>query len=108
MTYIHCRIPRIKCSDHGVLSIEVPWAEEMSRFTRLFEGFAIKMLNNSANRSKTTKILRISWDEKNQIMERAIDRGISRRKGDPIFHIGMDEKNFLSGHSYGTIMTDID
>jgi len=108
MTYIHCCIPRIKCSEHGVLSVHVTWADEMTRFTQLFERLAIQMLRCSANRSQTAKILRVSWDEINQIMERGVSRGLSRRKEETIHSIGMDEKNFLSGHSYVTVMTDIE
>ena len=34
-TILHCRIPRIKCTEHGVKSIDVPWSEKNSRFTAL-------------------------------------------------------------------------
>ena len=36
-TFIHCRIPRVVCPEHKTKTMEVPWAEEMSRFTRQFE-----------------------------------------------------------------------
>lgn len=107
-TYIHCRIPRIKCPKHGVLSLKVPWAESKARFTQMFESFAIALLKGSQNRSKSSEILQISWDEMNQIMERGVKRGLSRRHEKTIHHIGIDEKSFLSGHSYVTVMTDID
>jgi transposase len=32
-TYLHARIPRIECVDHGVLQVKVPWAEPRSRLT---------------------------------------------------------------------------
>lgn len=112
-TFIHSHIPRIKCPHHGIKMIEIDWADEKIRFTHLFEGLAIQMLKSSANRSKTANILKVSWfvrtpleDELNGIMTRAVDRGLSRRKNDIIHSIGMDEKSFLSGHRYVTIMTD--
>ena len=105
-TYIHCHIPRITCPFHGVKTIQIEWADEKVRFTHLFERLAIQMLQMSANRSQTAKILRISWDEINRIMLRAVDRGLSRRQDEVISSIGMDEKNFLAGHSYVTVMTD--
>ena len=37
LTYLHARIPRIKCPKHGVQQVAVPWAEPRSRFTLLFE-----------------------------------------------------------------------
>jgi transposase len=106
-TFIHCKIPRIKCNDHKTLTLEVPWAEEMSRFTKMFERLAIDMLQATKNRKSAADLLRITWDEANGIMQRAVKRGMKRRTDEEIPYIGIDEKSFLKGHSYATIMTDI-
>ena len=50
-TEIHARVPRTKCSDCGVKTIAVPWAGKHSRFTLLFEVFAIEVLCACANPS---------------------------------------------------------
>ena len=107
-TFIHSHIPRIKCSEHGFKTIDINWADRMVRFTYLFERLAIQMLKCSANRSQTAKVLRVSWDELNRIISRAVIRGLSRRKEELINSMGIDEKSFLSGHSYVTVMTDIE
>ena len=39
-TFLHARIPRMECIEHGVVQILVPWAEPWSRFTRHFERLA--------------------------------------------------------------------
>jgi transposase len=41
-------------------------------------------------------------------MRRAVGRGLARRDEDGIKHLGIDEKSFLSGQSYATILTDTD
>jgi len=105
-TFIHCRTPRVACDEHKTKTMEVPWAEDMSRFTRQFERIAIQFLAASENRSKTAEVLRLSWDEMNHIMGKAVKRGLSRRKDESVTHIGMDEKSFLKGHNYITVMTD--
>lgn len=105
-TFIHCRMPRVKCDEHKTITMSVPWAEDMSRFTRQFERIAIQFLEASENRIKTAQALRLSWDEMNHIMEKAVERGLSRRNDDTIKNIGMDEKSFLKGQSYITVMTD--
>ena len=107
-TVIHCHIPRVKCSKHKTKTMEISWSENMSRFTLLFERFAIDLLFATRNRSKTAKILRISWDEMNHIMEKAVKRGLDRRSDELIEYIGMDEKSFLKGHKYVTVMSDIE
>ena len=42
-TYIHADLPRIKCKEHGVRTINVPWAREGSGFTLLFEGWIVEL-----------------------------------------------------------------
>ena len=41
-------------------------------------------------------------------MKRAVRRGFAKRKDETIRHIGMDEKRFLKGQSYVSVITDID
>ncbi|EQD46612.1 transposase IS204/IS1001/IS1096/IS1165 family protein, partial [mine drainage metagenome] len=36
LTYLHARVPRVECPQHGKLQARVPWAEPNSRFTALF------------------------------------------------------------------------
>src|SRR6478735_7346563 len=43
-TVLVARIPRVSCPEHGVKTIEVPWAGKNSRFTLMFEAFAIRVL----------------------------------------------------------------
>jgi transposase len=48
-TVIVARVPRARCAQCGVKIIAVPWAGKHSRFTLLFETFAIEVLKASAN-----------------------------------------------------------
>src|SRR5690606_18506829 len=43
-THLRARLPRVKCNEHGVRQARVPWAEPKSRFTLMFERFAIDVL----------------------------------------------------------------
>ncbi|NTW70585.1 MAG: transposase family protein [Chlorobiaceae bacterium] len=43
-TFLHARPPRVNCHEHGVRQASLPWAEANSRFTLLFERFAIDVL----------------------------------------------------------------
>lgn len=107
-TVITCRVPRIRCVKHGVLSADVPWAGSYSRFTELFETFSIDVLQASKSITSARLLLRLSWDQIHEIQKRAVQRGMARRRGEQIRHIGIDEKSFLRGHSYASLMTDID
>lgn len=107
-TILHCRIPRINCVEHGVKSIEIPWAEKNSRFTALFERLAIDVLLGCQNQTKAKELLGLSWDEVHLIMEKAVSRGLKRRTDTEIKYIGVDEKSFLRKHRYATVMSDLE
>lgn len=106
-TLLECAIPRIQCEEHGVLKIEPCWAKGNSRFTKLFERFAIDVLNACKTNQKASKLLQISWDEMHYIKEKAVERGLERRELEGIEYIGIDEKSFLKGHDYATVLTDL-
>lgn len=107
-TLIHARTPRSDCPEHGIKTMKVPWAAPHGRFTLLFERFAVEVLLASATVSQACALLGISWDTAQQIMERAVERGLDRRQLDGLRHLGMDEKSFKRGQSYITLLTDLD
>jgi len=106
-TVIVCRLPRVNCPNHGILSAKAPWADNYSRFTLLFEYFAIDVLMAAKSVKAAIKLLRLSWDQIHEIQIKAVERGLARRQDETIGHIGIDEKNFLKGHSYASVLTDL-
>ena len=106
-TFLHARIPRVKCPTHGVRQVKVSWAEEHSRFTVLFERLAILVLKETSIEG-AGKVLRISWDEAWQIMGRAAERGRKRKLRRPVKKMGVDEKSLGRGHNYLTLVYDLE
>lgn len=106
-TIIRAKAPRVDCAEHGVKTTQVPWAEPHGRFTRLFERFAIDVLVASRSVTQGAELLGLSWDEVHHILERAVRRGLSRRKLEDICYVGLDEKSFGRGHSYISLLTDL-
>jgi transposase len=85
----------------------VPWADDYSRFTHLFERFAIDVLLSAKNIKAAAKLLRLSWKQTHNIQQRAVQRGMARRKKETIIHVGIDEKSFLKRHSYASLLNDL-
>jgi transposase len=106
-TFLHARPPRINCREHGVRQVRLPWAEESSRFTLLFERLAIDVLRE-CDILGATRILRISWDEAWHLMERAVKRGLLAKGQQECPRIGVDEKSVGKGHQYLTLVCDLD
>jgi transposase len=107
-TLIRTRTPRADCPEHGVKTVQVPWAAPQGRFTLLFERFAVEVLLASATVSQACELLGLSWDTAQEIMRRAVERGLERRQLDDLKHLGMDEKSFRRGQSYITLLTDLE
>jgi len=107
-TILVAKVPRVQCPEHGVKSVAVPWAEANSRFTILFERFAIDLLQETQNVKGAMNILRIKWDATWNILQRAVARGKGRKEALPIPHIGIDEKAFKKGQSYLSMIYDLE
>lgn len=106
-TLLHARPPRVRCKEHGVHQVALPWSEARSRFTAMFERFAIDVLRQTSI-AGACAILRVSWDEAFGIMRRAVARGLLRREQRPVVHVGIDEKAIRKGHKYFTVVSDLD
>lgn len=107
-TYLHCRVPRIRCPEHGVKTLATPWATKNSRFTLLFEAFAIKLLLAARSIEEARKLLGLNWHQLNDIKAQAVERGLARRTEERVRHVGIDEKQFRSGHRYISSLIDLD
>lgn len=104
-TILIADVPMINCSEHGVRQIDVPWAEENSRFTALFDSLVIDWLHEASIKAVAQR-LRISWGAVDGIMQRAVARGLIRR--DPISTgiLAVDEKAYKKRHKYLTVVSD--
>ena len=105
-TVIRARVPRLKRGDGTTQMMAVPWADKGTRWTLMFEAFAVRVLEASATTEAAAEILGISWHGANRIMERAVERGLSRREDVPVKHMGIDEKSFRRGHRYVSVLVD--
>jgi len=106
-TILCAAVPRSDCPEHGPRVVKLPWAEPNSRFTALFEALAINWLRQASQKAVAQQ-MKLSWDEIHSIMERAVRRGLERRTRQTVRHLGVDEKAYKTGHSYLTLVNDLD
>jgi len=105
-TILLARVPRSNCPNCGVKVVGVPWADKYSRFTTLFEAFAISVLECCDTVSAARPILRLSWNKLHSIMKKAVKRGLLKRNLDNIGIVNIDDKSFKKGRDYVTILSD--
>jgi len=107
-TFLEVHVPRVKCcSEDIVQQIDIPYAEKHSRFTSRFERAVIVWLKDSPI-STVAENFKMSWDEVDGIMQRAVKRGLFRREEWKVKNIGVDETSYQKGHEYETVIVDKD
>jgi transposase len=91
-----------------VKTLATPWAAKNSRFTLLFEAFAIQLLLAARSIEEARKLLGLNWHQLNEIKARAVERGLARRTDERVRYVGVDEKQYRSGHRYISSLIDLD
>jgi len=105
-TYLHARLPRVRCSEHGVRQVPAPWAGPGSQFTLRCESWLIDTLKE-CDVSGVGRLTGTSWDEAWGIVKRAVERGLARKERRIPEYLGVDEKAFAKRHRYETIVCDL-
>jgi len=105
--YIHCDVPRIKCKEHGVVQIEVPWSRPDSGFTMLLEALIIQ-LSTVMPVNSVAKLI----GEYDTRLWRVINHYVAeaRKKEDfsEVTNVGIDETSSKKGHNYVSVFVDLD
>lgn len=104
-TFLHAKIPRIKCTRHGIKNANLPRVGKHSRFTLLFEAFALRVLQAARSNEEACKL------RKHQVeafKKRVVERGLACRKKSLIPYVGLDEKSFRKGMSFVTALCDLE
>ena len=101
-TFLVCDVPRMRCREHGVVTMQVPWAEGSSRYTAEFEAEAIPL--KEASVQAVAQRMRLSWNAADGIMQRAVARGLARRPEQAVRHLSVDETAFRRRHQYVTVV----
>jgi len=106
-TYLHVRVPRVQCPDHGIQQITHGLAENNGTMTFEMESLVLDVSQECSVES-ATRLLNIDWHTCWNIQERAVERGFSRKPHAIPERIGVDEKSFARGHKYETLVYNID
>ena len=96
-TFLHARLPRVKCPKHGVVQVRAPWAEDEGRTTVAMDRHCIDVLLE-CNVSGAGRLTGLGWDALWQVLERAVARGRDRKPHRLPRYLGVDEKSFAKGH----------
>ncbi|OCX89535.1 transposase [Acidithiobacillus thiooxidans] len=104
--YLHARVPRVMCPEHGVHQIPVPWAREGSRFTLLFEALIMTLVREMPVLTAARMV-----GETDKLLWRVIDHYVPEARAAVdmanVHAVGVDETSSRHGHDYITLFVDL-
>lgn len=107
-TFLHARQPRIECPEHGVKTVEVPWARPGAGFTLLMEAFILVLVQGGMTPTQAGRLV----DEHDTRLWRVLQHYVETARAEQDFSkvttIGVDETSRSKGHHYITVFMDLD
>lgn len=105
--YLHADVPRVQQADGTTQQVDVPWANEGSSFTLLFEAFALTLCQSGMSLSAAGKMLGVDGRVVGRIISRYVHEALESQPLDQVKVMGVDETSSRKGHNYLTILTDM-
>lgn len=105
--YITAAVPRVRCQEHGVKQIEVPWARKGSKFTLLFEQAAMLLVREMPVLT-TANILEMTDKRLWRIVQHYVKSAMNAIDLSGLKAFALDETKSRKGHRYITVFIDLD
>ena len=107
-TLLHARQPRIECGQHGVKTVQVPWARPGVGFTLLMEAFILALVQNGMTPKQLSRLI----GEHDTRIWRVLEHYVQKARGEADFSqvkaVGVDETSRSRGHNYISVFMDLD
>lgn len=104
-TYVYCRRPRVLCPDCGVVQLNTPYDRKNSRFTLMFEGYAMLLLADVPV-ARAARILRCDEKSLTSILHYWVNQAVDKKRLDDVTNLAIDETSMRRGHDYVTLVID--
>lgn len=102
-TYLHARVPRVRCGSCGIKQVEVPWARPGSGFTLLFELLILSLAREMSVAELVSEHANRLW----RILDHYVERARQAVDLSGFRQLGIDEFSLRKGHVYMTSFGDL-
>lgn len=104
-TFIHARVPRVKCDEHKVHLLDVPWSNGHTGFTLLFEQLVMNLAKKMCI-SAVSKMIDEKYGKIWRIIKKYACMYIENIDCSNVTQFGLDETS-IKGHNYITVFIDL-
>lgn len=106
--FLEADSPRVRCTEHGVVVAQVPWARHGAGHTYAFDD-TCSWLVTHCSKSAVRDLLRVAWRTVGSIVTRVVaDAEAATDRFAHLRRIGIDEISYKRGHKYLTVVVDHD
>jgi transposase len=106
--FVEADVPRVRCPEHGVVVVAVPWARHGARHTRGFDDTAAWLAVHTSKQA-VSQLLRVAWETVGRVVTRVTaDAEAACDRFDGLRRVGIDEISYKRGHRYLTVVVDHD
>ena len=105
--FLHARVARIDCPEHGVRLVNVPWARPGSGFTLLFEAFVMTLVKDMP----VAAVARLVGEHDTRlwrVIQHYVDTAVARMDLSDLRRVAIDETAAKRGQDYISLFVDID
>jgi transposase len=105
--FLHARVARIECPDHGVRLVTVPWARPGSGFTLLFEAFVMTLVKAMP----VAAVARLVGEHDTRlwrVIQHYVEDAVARMDLADLRRVAIDETAAKRGRDYVSLFVDID
>lgn len=105
--FLHARVPRVKCPEHGVRQVQVPWARPGSGFTLLFEALIMTLAADLPVKA----LARLIGEQDTRIwrvLQHYVEEARASQDHSDVTRVGIDETARKRSHQYVSLFVDLD
>jgi transposase len=105
--YLTARVPRVRCPEHNVKQVQVPWVRERSGFTLLFEALVMALVREMP----VAAVAALIGEEDKRIwrvVHHWVDQAVEAQDLSGLERAGVDETSSRRGQNYVSVFADLD
>jgi transposase len=105
--YLTARVPRVRCREHNVKQVQVPWVRERSGFTLLFEALVMALVREMP----VAAVAALIGEEDKRIwrvVHHWVDQAVEAQDLSGLERAGVDETSSRRGQNYVSVFADLD